>query len=65
MRGRGAGSADGRSGRREAVDNWGLGKTGIGQCHCLPRATSAILTYRTRPLSDLHLERRRARILFA
>jgi hypothetical protein len=61
MRGRGAGSADGRSGRREAIGtNWGLGKAGIGQCHGLPRATSAILTNRTRPLSDLHLERRRA-----
>ena len=29
MRGRGAGSADGRNGLREAVGNWGLGKAGI------------------------------------
>jgi len=59
MRGRGAGSADGRSGRREAVGNWGLGKAGIGLYHCLPRAASATLTNRTRPLSDLSLWRRR------
>ena len=53
MRGRGAGSADGRNGRHEAVGNWGLGEAGIGQCHCRRRAASAILTNRTRPLSDL------------
>ena len=52
MRGRGAGSADGRSGRREAVGNWGLVKAGIGR-HCLPRATSAIMTNCTRPLGSL------------
>jgi len=52
MRGRDAGSADGRTGRREAVGNWGLGKARIGQCHCSPHAASAILTSRTRLLSN-------------
>jgi hypothetical protein len=52
MRARDAGSADGRSGRREAVGDWGLGKAGIGPCRCSPRATSAILTNRTPPLGS-------------
>jgi hypothetical protein len=65
MRARGAGSADGRNGRREAVGNWGL-KAGRGQCHCLPRAASAIMTNRARLsriflLTSLSLNFRRAK----